>query len=80
MRLFTVDKPIYCAVFSFEKMQISWILEDKSIICTAEIVPVNQHAPLDAQERKTMSGAAGKWAAFPMKNTEKDMLPFCVES
>lgn len=67
--------------FSFEKMQISLILEDKSIICTAEIVPVNQHAPLDAQERKkTMLGAAGKWAAFPMKNTKKNMLPFCVES
>lgn len=53
-------------------MQISLILEDKSIICTEEIVPVNQYASLDTQEGKTMSCAAGKWATFPVKKTDRD--------
>lgn len=58
-------------------MQISLILEDKSIICTEEIVPVNQYASLDTQEGKTMSCAAGKWATFPVKKQiDTDMLPF----
>lgn len=51
-------------------MQISLILEDKSITCTEEIVPVN--ASLDTQERKTMSCAAGKWDTFPVEKLSGD--------
>lgn len=76
--LFTMDNTIYCSIFLWKKkMQISLILEDKSITCTEEIVPVN--ASLDTQERKTMSCAAGKWDTFPVENClEIDMLPFFV--
>lgn len=48
------------------------MLEDKSIVGTAEIVPVNQCASLDTQERKTKSHAAGKWAAFLGAKMERD--------
>lgn len=62
-------------------MQISLILEDKSIICTEEIVPANRCASLDTQEGETVSCAAGKWAAFPVtKQIAMAMLPFFLLS